>query len=65
MKGMEIPQGKDFRYGYLQTLENTGLIVWFKAESQSVFKICPERKKGQNAAGSLMTHIVFMLIFQN
>jgi len=44
MNGQPIPRGKDFRFGHLQTLDGTDLVVWIKTEVQAplTFSLTPE-----------------------
>ena len=37
--GKKIPKGKDFRTGYIPTVEGTDLVVWFRGESINPVKV--------------------------
>lgn len=40
----EVSHGKDFRFGYHRTLEDTELIVWIQAESTRPVNVVLERR---------------------
>jgi len=44
MNGKQIPRGKGFRFGHLQTLEGTDLVGWIKTETRAplTFGLTPE-----------------------
>jgi hypothetical protein len=35
----EIPRGKDFRFGYRETLEGANLIVWLKLNARKPIRL--------------------------
>jgi hypothetical protein len=44
LNGKEMPGGKDFRFGYMETLTGTDLVTWIKTESEDTVEFILKRK---------------------